>query len=60
MIQNNRFGVGATAPTFGHLANGGIARAGKTHLVGERGPELFTPGVTGTVTPNHAWVVQQI
>ena len=23
-------------------------------LVGERGPEMFTPGVTGTVTPNHA------
>ncbi len=36
------------------LANGGIAKAGRTHLVGERGPELFTPGVTGTVTPNHA------
>jgi len=36
------------------LADGGIAKAGRTHLVGERGPELFTPGVTGTVTPNHA------
>ncbi len=23
-------------------------------MVGERGPELFTPGATGTVTPNHA------
>jgi len=46
-------GLGTAGPNFG-LANGGTARAGKTHLVGERGPELFTPGVTGTVTPNHA------
>ena len=46
-------GLGVAGPNFG-LANGGTARAGKTHLVGERGPELFTPGVTGTVTPNHA------
>jgi hypothetical protein len=46
-------GLGTAGPNFG-LANGGIARGRKTHLVGERGPELFTPGVTGTVTPNHA------
>jgi len=46
-------GLGVAGPNFG-LANGGTARVGKTHLVGERGPELFTPGVTGTVTPNHA------
>ena len=36
------------------LAGGGMAKAGRTHLVGERGPELFTPGVSGMVTPNHA------
>ena len=46
-------GKGVAGPNFG-LADGGIAKAGRTHLVGERGPELFTPGVTGTVTPNHA------
>ena len=46
-------GLGTAGPNFG-LADGGTARAGRTHLVGERGPELFTPGVTGTVTPNHA------
>ena len=46
-------GLGTAGPNFG-LANGGVARGRKTHLVGERGPELFTPGVTGTVTPNHA------
>ena len=51
----DRFGRDFDDPEFGMpLANGGIAKAGRTHLVGERGPELFTPGVTGTVTPNHA------
>ena len=23
-------------------------------MVGERGPEMFTPGVSGMITPNHA------
>ena len=44
-------GLGTAGPNFG-LADGGTARAGKSYLVGERGPELFTPGVTGRVTPN--------
>ena len=48
-------GVGATAGDLTrHLAGGGTAQGGKSYLVGERGPEIFTPGVTGTVTPNHA------
>ncbi len=38
----------------GGAADGGPIKGGKTYLVGERGPELFTPGVSGTVTPNHA------
>jgi tape measure domain-containing protein len=36
----------------GALASGGTAMGGKTYLVGERGPELFTPGRTGSVAPN--------
>ena len=36
----------------GALQDGGPARAGSTYLVGERGPELFTPGQSGIVTPN--------
>ena len=36
------------------LAEGGPARSGNSYIVGERGPALFTPGVSGTVTPNHA------
>lgn len=39
-------------PKIPHLAVGGTARAGRPHLVGERGPELFTPGVTGRITSN--------
>lgn len=31
---------------------GGSVEAGKTYLVGERGPELFTPSFSGNVTAN--------
>ena len=33
---------------------GGDVAMGKSYIVGERGPELFTPGRTGTITPNNA------
>jgi len=36
----------------GAMANGGRVRGGGTYIVGERGAELFTPGVSGTITPN--------
>ena len=35
-------------------ANGGSVKGGNPYIVGERGPELFTPGVSGMITPNHA------
>jgi hypothetical protein len=35
-------------------ANGGAVKGGGSYVVGERGPEMFTPGVSGTITPNHA------
>ena len=38
----------------GHLAAGGPAMAGSTYLVGEQGPELFTPSTSGSITPNSA------
>ena len=38
----------------GFLADGGTAMGGRSYVVGERGPELFTPGRTGSVTPNSA------
>jgi len=39
--------------TFGR-ANGGPVMKGGSYIVGERGPELFSPGVSGMITPNHA------
>lgn len=38
--------------TIGALAGGGTASGGQPYLVGEKGPEMFVPGVTGTVVPN--------
>ena len=35
-------------------AEGGPVKGGGSYIVGERGPELFTPGVSGNITPNHA------
>lgn len=34
------------------LANGGVAKGGNPHIVGERGPELFVPNTTGKVVSN--------
>lgn len=36
----------------GPRANGGPVDMGRSYLVGERGPELFTPGRSGMITPN--------
>lgn len=38
----------------GFRAEGGGVDTGKTYVVGEKGPELFTPGQSGFITPNHA------
>jgi hypothetical protein len=35
------------------FASGGYAMAGESYLVGERGPELFSPGRSGTITNNN-------
>ena len=48
-------GGGGDAPQVdGARASGGPVSAGKTYLVGERGPELFSPSNAGVITPNHA------
>ena len=36
----------------GTRASGGPVMGGGTYLVGERGPELFTPSTSGNITPN--------
>lgn len=38
----------------GGKAAGGPVRAGTTYLVGEKGPELFTPNSNGNIIPNGA------
>ncbi len=38
----------------GARADGGPVSAGSSYLVGERGPELFTPSTSGAIVPNHA------
>ena len=50
-------GLGALATPIpglavGGRANGGPVQMGTRYLVGERGPELFVPGRSGTVIPN--------
>ena len=43
-----------TPAVDGERAAGGPVGRGKTYLVGERGPELFSPSRAGVITPNHA------
>ena len=38
----------------GERASGGTVKGGTSYLVGERGPELFTPGRSGSIAPNNA------
>jgi TP901 family phage tail tape measure protein len=47
-------GIGTLGPNYGikQFANGGVPPVGRPSLVGERGPELFMPGIRGTVIPN--------
>lgn len=37
----------------GARAGGGPVAAGRSYLVGEKGPELFTPKASGSITPNN-------
>lgn len=39
--------------TYSGRARGGAVAAGQSYIVGEEGPELFTPGRTGGITPNN-------
>ena len=48
-------GRGLLGNLFGGLLHaGGPAKGGRSYIVGEKGPEMFTPGVSGMVTPNSA------
>ncbi|CZT34609.1 lysozyme [Rhizobium sp. 9140] len=54
-------GAGGGGGIFGQLigaffggfrAEGGPVSSGKAYVVGEKGPEIFNPGKSGTITPN--------
>lgn len=44
----------AVSSVVGHKAAGGSVTGGSSYLVGESGPELFVPGMTGSIIPNYA------
>jgi len=46
------FDTGAMLNFGGFKANGGPVSSGQMYMVGERGPELFVPGRSGTIVPN--------
>ena len=50
------FTRGASGGLLGAIfrAEGGPVKGGKSYIVGERGPEMFTPVSSGMITPNHA------
>jgi hypothetical protein len=57
-FSGGKFDFGsALATTVSHVlpgfANGGTPPVGRASIVGERGPELFIPKVSGTIIPNH-------
>ncbi len=52
----NPFGGSEEKPAVdGARAKGGPVGAGKTYLVGEKGPELFSPGRSGVISPHAAY-----
>jgi hypothetical protein len=57
MGLNNLFSQGGPVASLfapaGARASGGPVSGGRTYLVGEKGPELFTPSGAGNITPNH-------
>ena len=50
LLKRTGLGIFSNLPG---LANGGPASAGRSYLVGERGPEIFTPKTSGVVIPNN-------
>ena len=46
--------IGSLLPVAGARATGGPVMPGQSYLVGEQGPELFTPSGNGSITSNAA------
>jgi lambda family phage tail tape measure protein len=53
-FSSSLMGPTGMMPLAGARAGGGPVAGGSTYLVGEKGPELFTPGSSGSIVPNHA------
>jgi hypothetical protein len=51
-------GAAGRTARVGHRALGGPVTAGASYMVGERGPELFTPRISGRITPNGGGAMQ--
>ena len=51
-VNLNPFSGSFNVPFLGKRASGGAVSAGQPFLVGERGPELFTPSSYGQITRN--------
>lgn len=47
-------GVEDVLNNLGRRAAGGPVMAGSSYIVGENGPEVFTPSLAGVIVPNHA------
>jgi len=52
-LMNALKGFSFTSFFGGFFADGGRPPVGRPSIVGERGPELFVPGRSGTIVPNH-------
>ena len=54
-IFGNIGGGSVTGGLLGAIfkAEGGPVKGGGSYIVGERGPEMFTPSSSGHITPNH-------
>ncbi len=53
-ISTGGAGFGLAALFGGFRADGGPVSAGRSYVVGERGPELFTPSASGYITSNES------
>ena len=53
-LQGSPFSAGILAAAGEDAAAGGPVAGGSSYLVGEHGPELFTPAGNGEIAPNAA------
>lgn len=54
LFENFASGLPVIGSLFSQRAGGGPVNSGSPYIVGERGPELFVPNMSGQVVPNYA------